>query len=158
MEAVCRYLVSVTAAAIICGIINSVLEKSKTAAAIGKLLTGLFLAITVISPLIKIELSDFLMYTDALSADAQMAVSAGETAADNVLREIIISKTEAYILDKATSLDASLTVKVELSDGDPPQPSAVQLFGTISPYAKAQLTRYITEQLGIPKEAQQWNG
>lgn len=158
MEAIRGYLLSVTAAAVICAVVSALLGKKGTISAMGKLLTGIFLAITVISPLAKIQLSNADALWDDLSVDAAAAVAAGEEAANNELRAGIKSQTEAYILDKAASYAAELTVEVTLSDDDPPLPCAVRLTGSVSPYAKRQLQQLIAEDLGIPKEAQTWIG
>ena len=158
MEAIRGYLLSVTGAAVICAVVSALLGKKGTISAMGKLLTGIFMAITVISPLAKIQLSNADALWDDLSVDAAAAVAAGEEAANIELRAGIKSQTEAYILDKAASYAAELTVEVTLSDDDPPLPCAVRLTGSVSPYAKRQLQQLIAEDLGIPKEAQTWIG
>jgi hypothetical protein len=70
--------------------------------------------------------------------------------------DIIKSKTEAYILNEARKMELDITVEVELSDADPPAPCRVFIKGTASPYKKTVLGRYISDNLGIPQENQQW--
>ena len=69
---------------------------------------------------------------------------------------IIKSRVQAYILDKADSFGTSLEVEVILDQDH--IPVSVELQGNISPYARAQLTEIIEEDLGIPKEHQLWIG
>ena len=71
-------------------------------------------------------------------------------------RDIIKARIQAYILDKADSFGTQLDVEVILDQDN--IPTSVELRGNISPYAKAQLTGIITENLGIPKEYQLWTG
>ena len=73
-------------------------------------------------------------------------------------REIITDKTCAYILDKAETLRAQLTVQVILSDEELPVPERIYLTGQASPYARSMLQRLIEEELGVPKERQIWTG
>ena len=152
------YLISVTAAAILCAVASTLLGKKGTIGTIGKLLCGIFLAITVVSPLTRVQLRSGYELWDDLSADAAAAVASGEAAAYDELRAGIKARTEAYILDKAAFYAAELSVEVTLSDEDPPIPCAVRLTGSVSPYAKQRLQQDISEELGIPKEAQIWIG
>lgn len=158
MEDLKAYLISVTAASIICSVVNVLAGKKGTVSTILKLLTGLFLALTVIRPVVSISLSEAGNYLGALSVDANAAVSTGKNMALEELGVIIKAETDAYILDKAASLGVDLEVDVILSDTAPPLPAEVILTGAVSPYAKARLSSLIEENVGIPKEAQQWSG
>ena len=156
MEDIRQYLLTVIAAAIICAVVNTIMENKGTLTAISKMLTGLFLAITVLSPLVSVHLSDFSGYIQGLDAAANEAVSRGEEMAQNATAAIIIEKTEAYILDKAASLELDIEVEVRLSSTNPLTPETVYLKGSISPYAKEQLRQYISNDLGIPGENLIW--
>jgi len=158
MEGLKAYLISVTAASIICGIVNALAGKRGAVSSVLKLLTGLFLALTVIRPVIRLSLSEIELYLDSISTKADAAVADGEIVASRELASIIKAETEAYILDKAASLGVDLQVDVILSDNAPPLPVEVLLIGAASPYAKAQLSAMIADELGIPKEAQRWTG
>ena len=89
--------------------------------------------------------------------DAGTAVAAGKEMASEQVNAIITDRVSAYILDKAELLGVRLRVNVILTDANPPVPEQVHLSGNISPYAKTQLMQYISEQLGIPEEAQRWS-
>lgn len=156
MESIEKYLLSVTAAAVICAVVTTLLGKKGTVATVGKLICSIFLALTVISPWASVQLGDLDSYFGSLSFDASSAVQSGQSAARDALRAGIKERTEAYILDKATALSAALTVEVTLSEEDPPVPCAAKLTGAVSPYAKFQIQSYLSDELGIPKEAQTW--
>ena len=156
MDGIRSYLISVICAAIICSIVATISSKKSANSAIIQMISGLFLAITMISPLVKIRLSDYSHYFDSFSMDAEMVVTMGEKAAAEEMRAIIISQTEAYILDKAVSMDAVIDVEVKLNDDYPPVPCEVTISGSVSPYAKETLSRYIANDLGISKEDQYW--
>lgn len=151
------YLLSVVAAAIISAIVTKLLGSKGTQGAVGKLVAGLFLAFTIILPLRSVEIGKLGSFADVYSQQAQAAVEVGKLQTRQALQAGIKESCEAYILDKAQGWNAHLEVEVTVSDDDIPMPVSVQLSGNVSPNAKSQLTRIITEDLGIPKEDQKWN-
>ena len=156
MHRIALYVLSVTAAGVICGIILSFSKKTQ-ALPILKLVCGLFLAVTVLKPAANIDLTaisdvSFSDYTDGVQAAA-----VGENFYRDTLSELIKQETEAYILDKAAAWNVSPEVEV-IVEGNPPVPTAVRFYGEVSPYAKQQLERILYGDLGIPKENQQWTG
>lgn len=155
MDAVREYLLSVTASAIICGIVTRLTASKGTISSIVKLLAGVFLAVVVIKPVINLQVAEFQRYTDGISQRADAVVSMGQEMAAQEMEAIIISRTQAYILDKADELGAALEVEVQLNGGIP---ARVFLAGAVSPNAKAQLSAWIENDLGIPLEAQEWTG
>lgn len=156
MGLVKEYMLRIVAAGLICGAATRLLAGKGAAAVVGKMLTGLFLAIVILSPLADLDLGSWETEWGDLQADAQAAVTAGKENSTAALRRVIKERTEAYILDKAQSLAVQIAVEVTLSDDPVPVPVAVRLSGNISPYAKQQLQTIIAQDLGIPKEAQQW--
>jgi cell division protease FtsH len=73
------------------------------------------------------------------------------------LEEIIKTKTQAYVLDKADSLGLDLEVEITVDNSELPVPVSVVLTGAAAPYAKARLSNIIANDLAVPKEAQIWN-
>jgi hypothetical protein len=76
--------------------------------------------------------------------------------AENHFRKIIKDESESYILDKAMSYQTPRDVEVILSCDDMPVPSAVIMKGNISPYVKQRMSLWLQEEMGIPRENQQW--
>jgi hypothetical protein len=154
MEAIKEYLVAITSAALICGLVNALAGGKSTTAKLLRLLCGLFMAATVMKPLVDIQITDIRSFVDQLTVDADLAVMNGEEIASNEMKRIIKEKTETYILDKAKTLGAELEVDVTL---DGVIPTAVTLKGNISPFAKASLCETIARDLGIALEEQIWS-
>jgi hypothetical protein len=119
-----------------------------------KLLSGLFMMFTLLSPLLSVRLKEFTQHWEDLSLYADSAVSEGLSLAQAERETIIIQQAEAYILQKADSLGVELSAEVLLSDGIP---DAVNISGAASPYVKMQLGKWISDNLGIKAEAQYWN-
>lgn len=158
MELIGRYIVSLSAAAILCGILKTILPSKGPAAGILHLVSGIFLTFVAIQPLARIELDELPEITGLYLSQAAAASDQGKDLAHETMADIIKSRTEAYILDKAQGSQQELRVVVTLSSADPPVPVAATLSGSISPYAKSCLERILQEELGISKENQLWIG
>lgn len=151
------YILSIAAAAIICAIAVKLTEGQGPQGAIIKLIAGLLLTFTVIRPLANLEFSKWSDITLEITDRAQTAVGEGEDMTKQALASGIISRTEAYILDKAEALGLSLEVEVTVSEDDIPVPIAVRLTGNASPFAKSRLASMIQQDLGISREDQTWS-
>lgn len=155
MEGLRQYVISVAAAAILCGIVTG-LFRNGMAKEIFKLVCGLFLAYTAVAPIAKWDFSELLDFRFYFEEDAAAAAALGEELALSSKLEIIKSQTEAYILDKANEMDADISAEVTVDDDG--IPVAVALTGQASPYARSQIQTIIESDLGIAKENQQWTG
>lgn len=156
MDSIKDYLVSVIAAVIITGIALSIVGKKGTVGSLIKLLSGLFLIITLISPWTKLDLTNITEYFSDYSTQASAVTAQGEAVAKRELTSIIKDQVEAYILDKASSLGLDIMIQVTLSETNPPAPESVSIQGTVAPYAKKQLEQILSNDLGIAKENQHW--
>lgn len=123
-----------------------------------KLLCGLFLTLTVVKPLVQLELPDLDILLVPFSQEAETAVSEGTEMLQDALAKSIQQETEAYICSKAEQLQANLHVQVHLSNDEPPIPDEVILDGNIDPAVKEVLQEMMEDELNIPKEHQQWIG
>ena len=156
MNSVGAYILRLTAAAVICGLISGIVGTKGALASVVKLMTGLFLCFSVVSPFLKVNVGNLTGYLDDLQVSGEEIVMEGESAVKKELEAIIKSKTEAYILDKAASYGAELAVEVSVDTTETPVPNAVRVSGQISPYGKKQLQQIIINDLGIALEAQIW--
>ena len=152
------YIFSVTVAGILCAIITSILGDKGTYGTIIKMLAGIFLAVTMISPLGNLRLGNLEQEIQDWRVDGNAVASQGQEMSTGAMIAIIKEETEAYILDKAASLGVTLSVEVMVEDGNVPRLSGVQLSGQVSPYARQQLSTWISNDLGISKENQKWIG
>ena len=156
MEGVREYLLSVTAGAILCGLLGSLAGEKGSFAGLYKLISGIFLCFLVISPLTKVQIRDFANMAENLMEQGRIAAQEGEESSDHTLRQIITDETRAYIMDKARSYGAEIQVEITLSREDPPLPEYCTIQGTVSPYVKQQLKKILVTDLGIPEENHTW--
>ena len=153
---VATYLLRIMVASLLCAIVKH-LAGDKTS--IGKTvgwMCGLFLCFTLVSPLVTIKIQNLDWFWEDSISQGEEYAQAGNLQAREELCSIIISRSEAYILDKANSYGANLTVEVTLDSAELPTPKSVTISGNISPYGKRQLQNAITQELGIPLEEQTW--
>ena len=153
-----EYLIGVVASAVLCGVITTLIGKKGMVGSVVKLLTGLLMTMAVVRPWVGISLDGLFGWTEDYTQQGQGIVSWGENIAMDAYQEGIKERTEAYILEKARSMGANLTVEVTLSDGEMPIPIRVTLSGNISPYAKGVLGTMLSQELGIDREEQIWTG
>ena len=151
-----EYVLSIVIAGIICAVARCLLDENNSTGKILRILTGIFMCVTVLAPLSNISFSDIAYYFDNLSADSAVYVDDGKAAAQNSVSGIIKSQAEAYILDKAKSMGLDIAVEVELDDNNHSIPCGITIDGSVSPYIKEVMGDYIEQTLGITRENQRW--
>lgn len=156
MQFIRQYLMSLIAAAIIVGIATSVVKAKGSGGSIIRLVSGIFLALVMLSPILKIEIHDFMDFYSDISLDASSAVNEGKNVVQNEMYAIIKENLEAYILDKASALQLDVVVDVTLTEDLPPVPDSITIKGNVSPYNKQAFQAFLIEEIGIPKEQQIW--
>ena len=156
MDGLHKYIISVTAAAIVCSIAKSFSEEKTVSGSIIRLIAGILMTVTVISPIVTLKLDNLPALSADLSAEARAAADDGHKMAATEINAIITDQVCAYILDKAAAFGAELYVEVRMPADGSSQPESVVLRGNVSPYAKSRLQRIIADEILIPKENQQW--
>lgn len=151
-----EYILSIVVAGIICAIAKSLLDEHTSTGKILKILAGIFMSVTVLTPFSNISFSDITYYFESLSSDSAQYVEEGTSLAQNSVSGIIKSQTEAYILDKAKSMGLDISVEVELDDNNNSVPCGITINGSVSPYLKEVMGEYIEQTLGITRENQRW--
>ena len=152
-----RYIFSVTTAAVIFSILQSLLHKNSAAAILVRLIGGLFLTFTVIAPVIDFDLASILEQSWAYTSHAEDIAAAGQTIAAEQRSQRIKEQCETYIIDKAMSYQTQLDADITLTNDEMPLPSAVLLKGNISPYVKSIIATWIQDEMGIPEDHQIWS-
>lgn len=153
METVGRYLIGVTAAALLCALVGK-LDLTGTAGAMLRLVCALVMALAVVSPWKTFQWNPDLNWIGDAQAQGEALAVQGENSAREAMTAGITGQVRTYILDKAAQLGLELEVEVFLSEDL--RPVAVTLRGQVSPYSKGVLESYILENLGIEKGAQKW--
>lgn len=152
MGAVRRWLLGVVLTAFAGSLARSLAPRGRGEAAV-RLVSGLLLALAVLSPLGDLEPSLPAMGSGGAEEAARQA---RQYKSENLaaLSAIIEERCASYIWDKADRLGLDPRVEVRCAAGESgvPLPEAVTLTGPYSP----QLSAWIQEEVGIPAEKQIW--
>ena len=154
MESLRSYILSLVCAASFCGILSGIAGEKGTAAGLRKLIFGIFLCFSVITPLKSLHFEDLLEPIADIREDALATAAMGKTLYQESLSEVITSQAETYILDKAQSL--GLTVTVSIQPDDSGKPYRATITGIIPEDHMRALSDILEGDLGIPKERQIW--
>ena len=155
MEALRQYALSIVTAALICAVISGFIQNNKSKEMI-RFLCGVFLTVTVLSPVCKIDLHKIFDQLTPQALHTSELVEHGQTLADKAREDIIIEELNAYILDKAAALGAEVEVTVCLNENS--IPVSAEICGNTSPDIRRQLSELLYWDLGITKENQLWTG
>ena len=142
----------------ITGILTGFTDSKSATGVLLRMVSGLFLCIIAVSPMADLDLSYLTDFVETFEESAQTAAAVGTSMADDALRQIIKTETEAYILDKASIYGAEIHVDVELSEDEIPCPVGVTINGVYDAAIQRDLQNMIEAELGITKERQKWNG
>ena len=154
MDGLKNYLIAVCSAAILSAILKQLIGKSKMSSGTVNLLSGLFMAICIISPWKDFSLQDLEIYNPLHTQLGQSYVETGKRITQNQIDAIISEKIESYILEKANQLGVQVEVSVELAEDSIPFKSIVS--GRLSPEEKKTLSAFLEKEIGIQKEMQIW--
>lgn len=156
MDSIIKYILQITAAAVLCAFVKTILPDSNTSGKMLRIITGIFLILTVLSPVLKFRLEGIDDFLSDFSVSADSVTADGQKMAGNAMASIIKSNTETYILSEARKLRLQIDVEVMTDQSNPPVPCAVIIKGNVSPYNRNELKGIIGRQLGISEENIQW--
>lgn len=155
MESLREYVIGVAAAALLSGVVIR-LTRNSTSGEIIRMLCGVFMTIALIQPIAGKKTLLWESTLPDIARQAQSVSQEGAAAADDIRREFIKQRVEAYILSRAKTMEADIQANVSL--GEDCIPVSVSIVGRLSPIYRSRLTQIIASELGIPKERQEWIG
>lgn len=154
MDGMKNYLISVCCAAVLCGILKQIVGSSKMSSGMIRVLSGLFIAICIVSPWKNFRVDDLTQYNPLITEQGDLYAMTGYEITQKKIDKFIIQNTEAYILEKANQLQTQVEVSVSLSEDS--IPVSVQITGQLSQEAKEELSAFLLNNIGIQKEMQIW--
>lgn len=155
MGALKEWLLSVTAAAILCALAQGLIPPGPVRR-VGRLTAGLVMAAALLAPLASLRGVEPEQWLE--SWQPQEEVQGLEEQRDETMKTIIEEESGAYIVDKAAQLGVECEVQVVCSsEGEGVfLPWQITVTGELSPGQQEQLTQQIQEDLGVPPERQQY--
>ena len=149
------YLISIAAASFLCSSVAAILGEKSASAKITKLISGVFLATVVLKPAVELKLSEYKYFGQQIQEQCTQAVGEGERMAENAILDALSEKTLLQITQEADRLGCNLETEIVWEEYTP---ASITLRGAASPYAKARLTKWISENIGITEGSQNWIG
>ncbi|MEF9970982.1 MAG: stage III sporulation protein AF [Oscillospiraceae bacterium] len=125
-----------------------------------RIICGIVLIIAIISPLISTKIPAMSMDFGKYRKEAEELIQNAENSNSTMSRAIIEQDCEAYISDKAQSMDIKLytiNVQAKWSDGGYWYPFEAELKADISQQEKNRIANMIEAELGISSERQYWS-
>lgn len=155
MGALREWLLSVTAAAILCALAQGLIPPGPVRR-VGRLTAGLVMAAALLAPLASLRGVEPQQWLE--SWQPQQEAEDLEEQRDETMKTIIEEECGAYIVDKAAGLGAACEAQVVCApEGEGVfLPWQVTVTGDLTPGQREQLTRQIQEELGVPPERQQY--
>lgn len=155
MDGLWTYILGIAAASMLCGVLIR-LTRNSGSAEIVRMLCGLFLTIVLIQPLAGKKARLWEATLPDVGEQAEEIISEGRASGEDIRKEFIKERLEAYILSRAGEIGADIQADVTL--GKDCVPTHICISGTISPIYRSKLTQIIASELGIPREQQEWIG
>lgn len=150
-----QYLLALVAAALVCGVVKKLVAGKKQIKGMVDMICGIFLAVTVLSPWVDVQIPDMRSFVQTFNVEANEVAQEGSNRASEQRQGIIKQEVKTYILEKAHARNMNIDVDVIL-DINSGMPNGVKITGDVSPYDKAVLSQYIAQTLSIPEESQKW--
>ena len=155
MEEIRQYLLRIIAAALICGIVQSLPQES-AAAALTRLVCGVIMTVVVVSPLRELRIPELSASVSGISQQAEEAAQKGERISADALAQRIQQEARTYILNEAEQLGLQIDAQIILSNEDIPVPEAAVIQGDIPARLQGALEEILDTKLGIAKENVTW--
>lgn len=150
------YLLRLTAASLLAAVLRRAAPAGGSGAAV-RLGAGLLVLLTALGPLGEVSLMDAARSVAVWSYGDVLTTQTVDRAANSLMDGLISETAEAYILDKARELGVKMTAQVTtaIQEGYP-VPWHVNCGGDYSETERHELSRYISRELGIPEQRQEW--
>jgi stage III sporulation protein AF len=151
---------AIAGAALICAAATALTPKGKVKGVL-KIVCGIVLIMAMVNPLLSGALPELSLDLSVYRQKADEIIGTAEEKENGLSRRIIEGELEAYILDKARSLGATLgSVEVAVKWGDAGcwYPHEVTITAELTPREKSLISSSIEAELGIPGERQYWSG
>ncbi len=156
MELLRTWILTVTVSALVIAGAEALMPEGAVKR-VGKLTGGLILVLGLLQPLAGLDYQDLYDLVNTLPAGAVTQESLTREAADP-LEGLIEEELSAYIAEKGAALGCPCTARVEcIPDGNGvPVPCRVVVTGPFTPDQKRSLQVFITQDLGVGREYQQY--
>lgn len=157
MAAVRGWLLALIAVSLVCALAEAMMPKGAVKRA-GRLVCGLVLLAAILSPVREADVRGGERWLEDYLAGLEEREGELEEEVNSRMKVIIEQEYAAYIVDKAAELGLVCSAQVECRRTEEGiyLPDRAEVAGSLSESGRAELTRIIAEDLGIPGQAQRY--
>lgn len=158
-EALRGWIIGLVGAAMVTAVAMTVTPEGKVKKIVS-LVCGLMTVVALLKPLVGFDYTNFSKYLTQYKNDADAFSSEIESENENLKRQIIEDKCQAYILDKGKTLgitDLAVTVTATRGEDGNWYPTSAALTTNADTEARGKLEESIEEDLGLPPEELSWS-
>lgn len=153
METVREWITSIVSVTMLLSVAQAIVPEGRIRG-IFSFSGGLMLMVVLLQPILDIDAGDMVFQPELYREQIQLRQEELEQASRTEWEAIIERETAAYILDKADTLGLEISAEVRAETGADGLPVlSAELAGEPSEV----LAEYLAEELGIPRERQEWN-
>lgn len=156
LSGITEYLFGIVGVCLIASAAKQLLGVCKGYRSLGNTVIGIFIVFSILSPVVSANWHEENILSIDLQTDFDRIAQDADIYRQQAMRQSITDRTKAYIWTKAQELSLDIDLEITLNEAYPYAPSKICIMGAVSPYAKAQLSNYLEDEIGIPKEAQTW--
>ena len=154
MSVIRSYLLSITAASFVLGITSALLPGTQSKK-IGSFLGTLVMILVILSPLVTIDADQMARSITKIRLETEELRTGIELETKELQGNIIKNQSEAYVLDKAKTMEVDITVEITLRENQGvPYPYRVCITGAASEAQRRWISQLIERDLGIPLDRQ----
>ena len=148
------WLLYVLSVSFVCALADALMPKGPVKG-VGKLVCGLILAVTVVSPVVSLDVESGVQWLEGWEVGLEQREEELKKQVGEEMKTIIEQEYEAYIVDKAAQLGAACTAQVECRQEDEGVylPQRIWIRGALSQPQREALSESLMEELGIASEA-----
>lgn len=155
MEGLRTWLLSVTAAAVLCALADSLMPKGPVKQ-VGGLVCALTLLWVVLRPVARLEVDGASDWMEGQLSQIHTQAGQLEKETDIRIKTIIEQECGAYIVDKAAQLGIRCQAEVECAPGEGGLffPERVTIHGPLTAEQRRALSQVLQEELDVPETGQ----
>lgn len=148
MELVRSWLLGVTGVAIFAAMAEGLMPEGPVKR-VGKLTGGLVLMVAALTPILSLDLTEFLPY-EQWSSELEIATESLDEGRKNQWEVLIVEELETYIVDKAAERDILCTVTVTCRpEGEIYLPDTITITGDLTEEEQTKLCKLVGEDFSI---------
>jgi len=156
MNMIRQYFLCITAAAMLYGLLSSLLSSDRMKRML-QFSGTLIVLLSVMTPVLEVNPDQIAKYFSKVVVASEESRTGLSLAGQDVQKSIIMQRCREYISDKLLDLDMTIEFSLTMNDDQGiSYPYHIELRGSADDRKKEMLSAFLSADLGIPEERQVW--